>query len=111
MQEFDRTSQLFADTSATGSFTSIAYQLNGLTRYSLQVDFSDAGCTGVLALQYSNTNTNYTTDQDSQIAVTAGGVQLYNVFNAIYKYIRLLWTPTSGAGTITGTFEIKGVQG
>lgn len=111
MNQFDRTSQLFAATSAVAGFTSIAYPLNGLTSYSIQVDFSSASCTGVLSLQYSNTDVSYAADPDSQIPITAGGNQIYNVYNANYKYVKLVWTPTSGVGTITGTLEIKGIQG
>jgi hypothetical protein len=53
--------------------------------------------------------TNWTDVANSSQAITAAGDHLYTVQNASYKWVRLVWTFSSGSGTITSSrFNVKG---
>lgn len=53
---------------------------------------------------------NYTDVADSAVTVSGAGNVTYDVQNAGYRWVRFVWTPTSGSGTLTSArFNIKGV--
>jgi hypothetical protein len=70
---------------------------------------------GSLVLQGSNDQSVVTslvdTTYDSTIAVAAAGNSLWNLGNVGFPYIRVLYTKTSGTGTISGTINGKGSPG
>jgi Flp pilus assembly protein TadG len=74
---------------------------------------------GTLKLQASadpfnnqGTVTNWTDISGSTISVTTAGTQMWNVFDAMYNWVRIVYTDSSG-GTSTAimnaTFNAKGV--
>lgn len=82
---------------------------------------SVASLVGELKLQASN---NAFTHQDLQVAdasavwsnvpasdypVSGAGSYCWNVSDVQYKAFRLVWTRTSGEGTLTGHIQIKGI--
>ncbi len=53
---------------------------------------------------------NWTTVADSAFTVSAAGDVMYNVQNTGYEWVRVVWTQTSGSGTITSArVKVKGV--
>jgi autotransporter adhesin len=53
---------------------------------------------------------NWTDIADSAQTISASGDHAYQVENSGYRWVRLVWTQTSGSGTITSArFNCKGV--
>jgi hypothetical protein len=60
----------------------------------------------------SDTDTliNWTDVQDSTQAISAAGSHLWSVSDAGYKWVRVVWTATSGTGVLTSArFNGKGI--
>lgn len=53
--------------------------------------------------------THWTTLKDSPTSISAAGDVCYNVDIAFYNWIRFRYVATSGAGSISGRVNIKGV--
>lgn len=79
--------------------------------YSIQLVFTGSPV-GTFKLQasidpYSGSNptgdtiTNWTDVTDSDQAITAAGNHMWNVENAGYTWVRVIWTVTSGTGDLT----------
>lgn len=59
--------------------------------------------------QQSSGVTNWTDVADSAFTVSAAGNVMWNVRNTGYEWVRVAWTATSGAGTLTSArCKIKG---
>ena len=94
-----------ADSSA--NVTSVQQDLGDQTDYSIQAAFSSGASTGTLTLEGSLDNTNYATIDNTSKSVTAGGVHIYNVTDGSYRYVRLKFTRTAGAGTLDVKWLVK----
>lgn len=94
------------------TITSAAMQLKNMYGYSIQVVFTGTP-TGTFKLQASSDPlysgppganpaepTNWTDVTNSPYAVTAAGNYMWNVFDTMYNYVRLVYSDTSG-GTST----------
>jgi hypothetical protein len=95
--------------------------LGHICNFSIQLVFTGTP-TGSLKLQCSNdegaietnipnaTITNWTDIAGSTQAISAAGNHTWNVQNCGYRWVRFVYTATSGSGTITSArFNVKGV--
>jgi hypothetical protein len=113
-----------AGTRMNANLTSSTYQLTNMYGAAIQVAFSGTP-TGTFKLQVScdppaqspsepiGTPTHWTDLVNSAYAVNASGDYLWNVYDCMYNYIRLVYVDTSGGtstATITNaTINAKGV--
>lgn len=51
---------------------------------------------------------NWTTIANSSQSVTGAGTVAYDVVKTAYSYVRAVYTPASGSGTVTAQFVTKG---
>ncbi len=95
-----QTEVLLASVSAATDKTSLAKDIGDLVNCSIQVTFTGSNVVGSLKLQASIDNTNYFDIPSSSQAITASVGYLYSISNAGYRYVRAVWTATSGTGNI-----------
>lgn len=95
----------------SASFNSDARRLWQTPGYSIQFIWSGASTpVGIFFLQASNDGTNYTTIDESILAVTgASGSHMINVERPAYQWVRACYTRTSGSGGAV-TIIIQGVS-
>lgn len=106
-----------------GSFNLRALWLGHICNYSIQLIFTGAPV-GTFKLQASNDPgmpdggqtpqaanvTNWTDITGSPQAISAAGNIMWNVENAGYTFVRVVYTVTSGTGTLTSArANVKGV--
>lgn len=89
-----------AVTAAT-DITGGAFDLGEGQGCSIHADFSGSTLAGTLKLQSSNDNTDWVDVASSSQAVTSAASHMWNVTSAQYRYIRPVWTASSGTGTLT----------
>ena len=96
-------------TDAAANINSNALGLGDLKDFSIHVLFSGGGSdlVGTLTLQSSNDELNWVEIAGSSQAVAASADHMYNVSNANYKFVRTVWSHTSGTGEIQGLGTIK----
>ena len=96
-------------TAGTASVTSVAYDLGGQSLYSISVDFSGSNLVGTLTLEGSNNSdtAGFTTILNSSQAVTASADHMWNVSQAGYRWVRVVWVFTSGTGNIASKLTVK----
>lgn len=88
--------------------TSVPLSLGDLKVYSIQVDFSDNSIQGTLKLQVKlQDGANWVDLPSSTQAVTGGAAHVWNASDAGYTQVRIHWTYTAGAGTMTAHGVIK----
>lgn len=105
---------------ASGDLTSEHGLLAHAFGYSIQVVITGSAA-GSISLQGSsdpvpNSNfnvrtfpvANWTDIADSLEAVTGAGTVMYNVANASYNWVRVIYTSASGTGTMTIRLNTKG---
>lgn len=111
-------------TNMNTNITSDPIWLGHVVNYSIQLVFTGTP-NGSFKLQCSNDEgrpeaaseddrdfkiTNWTDITDSAQAVTAAGDHTYDVQNAGYRWVRVVWTFSSGSGTLSSArFNTKGV--
>lgn len=87
--------------------------LDHITHFSIQVVFSGTSPSGTFKLQCSNddsSTSNWTDIGGSSQTVKDSGNVTWNVENAGYKWVRVVFTHASGTGNITSArCHIKGV--
>jgi hypothetical protein len=105
----------------------VPFGLGSMTWYSVQIETTeDAALDGVFKLQSSNNaftdnvgfpeSIMYNPDADwtdipgSNSAVTESGTSIWNVSDAAYGAVRVVWTSTAGTGSAVIKFEAKGIQ-
>lgn len=95
-----------------------AVDLENMLGYSIQAIFTGAPV-GTLKLQGSDDwtpdaqfvqppPTNWTDITGSSTAVSAAGSVLFNTANSYYRWVRAVYTATSGSGTLTIQVNAKG---
>jgi len=102
---FNKSTQAFAV--AGSAFTTVGMELGPTSLYSVQVDFVGGALAGTGKIQGSNTDVNYV-DIGLSTTIASGASLLLNVSNAAYQFVRLVWTPSGGAGTAVATSVVKG---
>lgn len=98
---------LMQDGNAAVTQTTVQQDLGDQYLYSIQAVLSSATLAGTLSLEGSLDNVSYGTIDGSSKTVTAGGTHIYNVSNGVYRYARMVWTPSAGTGTITVKAIVK----
>lgn len=112
------------DSDLSTSQTSEPVWLGHIANYSIQIFFSGTPG-GNFKLQMSNDLgnpqanieadrdfgiDNWTDIADSALTVAAAGDVAWNYRDAGYRWVRVVWTQTSGSGTITSIrFNVKGI--
>lgn len=103
--------------SSAASQSSAAVDASQMITASVQAVFTDPASTGTVKLQCSNdhisygnlpgsfTVTNWSDIPAASIAVGAGGVVLVPLTNICFQWVRVVFTRTAGAGTITATLK------
>lgn len=100
--------QLVSAHSMAESYTSPSQSLNQTSMCCVQAVFSGVPV-GSLKLQISNDNSNWSDYTGSDYAVTTAGNVSWNVSNIGFQYIRVVYTRTSGTGSLSITVNGKGV--
>ena len=95
-------------TAVTTPNNGVPIDLGDMLDYSISVNFTGSNVVGSLKLQARNTESEDWIDiADTTQAVTASGGHIWSVVNAGYRYVRPVWTYTSGTGNITANYIIK----
>lgn len=96
---------------AAGSIVTPGQDLGDNTFYAIDVIFPTAtSLNGTLKLQSSakgGTDWNDVLNSDQVIAATGATQHTWSVEKAGYRFVRAVWTYTSGAGTISSIFTLK----
>lgn len=104
------TAQLLSAADASSTVRSASYQKGDLSTFSVQFVFSSATLAGAVTLECSNDAgpaiSNWITVAGSSISITAGESAMINVSNAGYRWVRAVWTPSAGTGTVTADLVI-----
>lgn len=105
------------------TITSTPVWLGHICNYAIQLVFTGSPV-GSFKLQASNDEgnpasapteqykgvVNWTDIIDSPQAIGAAGNHMYTVEDAGYRWVRFIWTPSSGSATLTiARFNVKGV--
>jgi hypothetical protein len=102
-----KTATLLATISAASDRTSGDLDLGDFIGFSMTVLISGSDIVGSLKLQASNDGTTYVDISGSTQAITASADHIYSISDAQYRYVRCVWTATSGTGNITITGYVK----
>lgn len=97
---------IIVDEDASASITTDGCEVGDLTQYSIHIWFSDAS-SGMLKLQASNTEDDWVDIACSVQAVSGGEAHIWNVTGASYQYVRVIWEPILGVGTISAQYVVK----
>lgn len=107
------TAQLFSAADASSSKTSAPFQKGDLTTFSVQFVFSSATLNGTVSLDCSNDSvsspdlvTNWIQISASPISVVSGEPAMINVTNGGYRWVRAVWTASTGTGTVTSQLVV-----
>lgn len=92
--------ELYSAGTASSSFNTVPMDLGDFTACAIQVTFSSAGLGGTVKPQGSLDGSTWV-DTATATTVTSGASQLINISGAGYRYVRLAWTYSAGAGTAT----------
>lgn len=106
----------------SGAINSIGIDLNQHVLYSMQAVFTGAPA-GTMKLQISNDMVsvapngqspeanviNWTDYTGSSVAVSAAGNFVWNALDVGYRWVRMVYTPSSGTGVLNVTFCGKAV--
>lgn len=109
---------VFNATSSAVTVSSSAVDASQMIKLSVQVAFTDAASAGTLKIQSSNdhnryssnlpgtfTPTNWSDISGASVVVAGGATSVIAPIDACYQWIRLVWTRTGGAGTMTATVK------
>lgn len=118
---YDAVTILSAGDMSSSSLTSIGVDLQQMFGFSIQAVMTDAPV-GTLKLQVSNdivqpslgtdpaaNVTNWIDYTGSSQSISAAGNFLWDVADANYRWVRAVYTKTSGTGALTFTFFGKGI--
>lgn len=101
--------QLLSNGSLSGNLISPSQQLTQMAMCSIQASWSGSSPVGSLRLQISNNNTVWSDYTGSGVAVNGDGNFLWNLINTAFQYVRVVYSFTSGTGTLSITVNGKGV--
>lgn len=94
---------LAANLNASANSTSVE-NLEQDYGFCLQIGFTGSALNGTFKLQASNDSSTWTdvpSSSQSVTALTGASSAMWNIDGAYYNYVRLVWTYTSGSGTIS----------
>jgi diaminopimelate epimerase len=98
---------LISAANAASTVTSAPLDLGDQKNLSIHVKFSSATLVGTLKLQASNDNTDWVDITGSSQSVAAGESHIWNIVDATYRNLRVVWTNSAGTGTLTAAAVIK----
>lgn len=109
---------LFQNADMSGNLTSVPISLFNIFGYCIQLEFTGAPV-GATTIMVSNdpsdqggaivpAPTNFTLLANSSLAISAAGDLMYNVNECNYNWFKVLYTRTSGTGSLNGRFNLKG---
>lgn len=104
--------QLITSGDMSGSLSAVQ-QLDQIYAYSVEAVYSGSP-TGTLLLQASNdwdpsaSTGTWTTIDDSSNSITSSGSSFWNVTSSNYKYLKFVYTFSSGSGTLNVFFYGRG---
>ena len=87
--------------------TSLTINLNHMSQFNVQALFTGSPV-GAIKIQQSNDGTNWDDVPASSVSVSAAGSQSWNLYMVGYPWARLVYTRTSGTGTLNATVYAKG---
>lgn len=90
-----------------GSVTSSAEPLDYIYGFSIQAIYTGSPV-GTLTLEASNDNSNWVTVTDSSYSVTSAGNYMWNFTVSNFKWVRVVYTRTSGTGTLSARIYARG---
>lgn len=102
--------QVMASSVSMGAtFNSSSAKVSNVVGYSIQSVWSGGGSpVGTLKLQASNDDTNWSDITGATFSVSADGNNVFNVADCFYNFVRLVYTRTSGTGTLSASLVSKG---
>lgn len=98
---------LISATDASSNITSIGFNLGDLQVYSIHADFTGSTLGGTIKLQASNDNSDYVDISGASQVIASAASHIFNVVNAAYKWVRIVWTQTGGTGNLTARIVVK----
>lgn len=109
------TDKIIESQNMANSFTSSHILLDQIYGYSLHAVYSGSPV-GTFKLQVSNQDvqlresvTEWTDLGSSSVSVSASGSNMWNISDAFYRWVRVVYTKTSGTGSCTITMTSKGI--
>jgi len=111
---FDGQKIINAGDLSQATVTSSIVNLSTVTGYSIACAYSGSSPTGTLKIQVSNDFTEDSTAisnwydlPSSSQSISANGNYVWAISDANYKWLKVLWTKTSGTGTINCFYGTK----
>ena len=100
--------QIVTNGDMSGNITSIRTDIDEVVSYAIQAKFTGSPV-GTLKLQGSNDLAilGYTDITDTITAISGSGTYLVNVELPCYSYVQLVYTATSGSGTLNAFINSK----
>ena len=102
-----QTINLLTNADMSGTITSPSQALNISFGYSIQAIYSGSP-SGIIKLRVCNDNYNFVDLADSSITISSSGSWVWNVPEAMYLYTRVVYTPTTGSGSLSLILTYKG---
>lgn len=99
--------QLLSGGDMSGNITSNAQQLNQMALSAIQAYWTGSPV-GTLKLQISNDNANWTDYTGSSTSVSGAGNFVWNLVYAGFPWVRVVYTFSSGTGSLSVTVNGKG---
>jgi hypothetical protein len=107
-------SQIVSAESMGASFNSSVFSLADVMGYSIQAVFTGSP-NGVFKLQASNDMVsavgdivNWTDIASTSIAINSNGTAMWNIADVYYRWVRLVYTRTSGTGSCDAVLNARG---
>lgn len=98
---------LLESQSAAASATTVPLEIGDYLNYSIVVEFTGSNVAGDLYLEASINGTTYFTVDGTPQSVSNSEDHMWNVRDAGYRYVRCVWTYTSGTGNIVVRAMVK----
>lgn len=99
------TTEFWTAQSLAGTVTSEVFDLEQADA-GVQLVSASATRAGTFSFQVGNDGTNFSEVSTSTV-VTATAYSHCEGITTNFRYLRVVWTPTGGAGTVTGTLNLK----
>lgn len=91
----------------SGNIVSVVMPVNQGAIASIQANWTGSSV-GTLFLQISNDNITYSHYTGSDVDVSSSGNFLWNMLSCGFNFVQLVYTATSGSGTLNATSSFKG---
>lgn len=105
-----RITTMTATTSGATNITSGALFIGDYDAYGITVTTSGTDLSGILHLEASNDDVTYITITGSNAPITASESEIYDIHNAEYLYVRVVWAYSAGTGNVTIKGYIKDIS-